>query len=241
MFNSSSSSSTSPPLYISSSADTASYFDTNSVDHHVPAISLLSSSSPSSYSLHRGSTSHSFPLPSRFINPHKLVDFTPEPIRRVFSTGDLQCINGSFASSTSSLPESAVTTMSTPGKVGRYSAEERRERIERYRSKRNQRNFNKKITYACRKTLADGRQRVRGRFARNGEAEAETESTGGGLECWNTCRDAGEGGAGNWFITQMEAALLVADEEELGCDEDLWAGLDDVFSMNLSSSFSSTN
>ncbi|KAJ1273649.1 hypothetical protein BS78_05G001000 [Paspalum vaginatum] len=49
----------------------------------------------------------------------------------------------------------------------RYSAEERRERIDKYRSKRNQRNFQKKITYACRKTLADSRPRVKGRFARN--------------------------------------------------------------------------
>ncbi|GMY33365.1 zinc finger protein CONSTANS-LIKE 4 [Fagus crenata] len=52
-------------------------------------------------------------------------------------------------------------------KVGRYSEEERKERILRYLKKRNQRNFNKTIKYACRKTLADRRVRVRGRFARN--------------------------------------------------------------------------
>uniref|UniRef100_A0A0E0F172 CCT domain-containing protein n=1 Tax=Oryza meridionalis TaxID=40149 RepID=A0A0E0F172_9ORYZ len=56
--------------------------------------------------------------------------------------------------------------------VGRYSAEERRERIDKYRSKRNQRNFDKKITYACRKTLADSRPRVKGRFARNSDDDA---------------------------------------------------------------------
>ncbi|KAK9912951.1 hypothetical protein M0R45_036783 [Rubus argutus] len=49
----------------------------------------------------------------------------------------------------------------------RYSEEERKERIERYLKKRNQRNFNKTIKYACRKTLADRRVRVRGRFASN--------------------------------------------------------------------------
>ncbi|XP_028768720.1 zinc finger protein HD1-like [Neltuma alba] len=54
-------------------------------------------------------------------------------------------------------------------KVGRYSEEERKERILRYLRKRNQRNFNKTIKYACRKTLADRRVRVRGRFARNNE------------------------------------------------------------------------
>lgn len=54
-------------------------------------------------------------------------------------------------------------------KVGRYSAEERKDRILRYLKKRNTRNFNKTIKYACRKTLADRRTRVRGRFARNSE------------------------------------------------------------------------
>lgn len=58
----------------------------------------------------------------------------------------------------------------------RYSAEERRERIDKYRSKRNQRNFQKKITYTCRKTLADSRPRVKGRFARNGGDYTETET-----------------------------------------------------------------
>ncbi|GMJ15041.1 hypothetical protein HRI_005173300 [Hibiscus trionum] len=54
-------------------------------------------------------------------------------------------------------------------KVGRYSQEERRERISKYRAKRNRRNFNKTIKYACRKTLADSRSRIRGRFARSDE------------------------------------------------------------------------
>ncbi|KAJ0042887.1 hypothetical protein Pint_17731 [Pistacia integerrima] len=54
-------------------------------------------------------------------------------------------------------------------KVGRYSVEERKDRILRYLKKKNQRNFNKTIKYACRKTLADRRVRVRGRFARNSE------------------------------------------------------------------------
>ncbi|KVI10247.1 uncharacterized protein LOC112508185 [Cynara cardunculus var. scolymus] len=52
-------------------------------------------------------------------------------------------------------------------KVGRYSMEERKDKIMRYLKKRNQRNFNKTIKYECRKTLADKRIRVRGRFAKN--------------------------------------------------------------------------
>ncbi|GAV64120.1 CCT domain-containing protein [Cephalotus follicularis] len=77
-------------------------------------------------------------------------------------------------------------------KVGRYTAEERKDRIVRYLKKRNQRNFNKTIKYACRKTLADRRVRIRGRFARNnetceeamamrknGDAQEENELCGG--------------------------------------------------------------
>ncbi|XP_062205693.1 uncharacterized protein LOC133907640 isoform X2 [Phragmites australis] len=54
-------------------------------------------------------------------------------------------------------------------KAARISVEERREKIHRYIKKRNERNFSKKIKYACRKTLADSRPRVRGRFAKNDE------------------------------------------------------------------------
>jgi hypothetical protein len=42
----------------------------------------------------------------------------------------------------------------------------------RYRQKRHERNFNKRIKYMCRKTLADSRPRVRGRFARNDDTAA---------------------------------------------------------------------
>ncbi|KAG1335033.1 zinc finger protein CONSTANS-LIKE 1 [Cocos nucifera] len=45
--------------------------------------------------------------------------------------------------------------------------EERRQKLSRYRNKRTKRNFGKKIKYACRKALADGQHRVRGRFAKS--------------------------------------------------------------------------
>ncbi|KAL0697293.1 hypothetical protein Bca4012_053415 [Brassica carinata] len=54
-------------------------------------------------------------------------------------------------------------------KVAKLTAEQRKEKIHRYMKKRNERNFSKKIKYACRKTLADSRPRVRGRFAKNDE------------------------------------------------------------------------
>lgn len=57
-------------------------------------------------------------------------------------------------------------------KVGRLSNEERAQKILKYRQKRHERNFTKRIKYMCRKTLADTRPRVRGRFARNNDAGA---------------------------------------------------------------------
>ncbi|KAL6619085.1 hypothetical protein ACP70R_034224 [Stipagrostis hirtigluma subsp. patula] len=105
-----------------------------------------------------------------------LLEFSSGAMRRVFSTGDLQVMN--VSPSPPPPPLSGDTYNQEVGvpftqKVGRYSAEERKEKIERYRVKRHQRNFHKKITYACRKTLADSRPRVQGRFARNIETEAE--------------------------------------------------------------------
>ncbi|KAL8159704.1 hypothetical protein V2J09_001241 [Rumex salicifolius] len=71
---------------------------------------------------------------------------------------------------------------STPNiRVGRYSVEERRDRILRYLKKRNQRNFNKTIKYACRKTLADRRVRVRGRFAKNNEEVVDMKRDNNGV------------------------------------------------------------
>ncbi|CAA7053854.1 unnamed protein product [Microthlaspi erraticum] len=98
-------------------------------------------------------------------------------MRRVYSTGDLQNLNKDFAGQRSySSPLVMESSSPTPFsgeeqslKVGRYSAEERKEKISKYRAKRTQRNFTKTIKYACRKTLADNRPRVRGRFARNDE------------------------------------------------------------------------
>ncbi|XP_062186693.1 uncharacterized protein LOC133890291 [Phragmites australis] len=125
---------------------------------------------------------HQLPLPLLSSSPSSssgdLFEFTSScPVRRVFSTGDLQGMNGS--SPPRPVPSGDGCSQEGGGlftqKVGRYSAEERKERIERYRVKRQQRNFNKKITYACRKTLADSRPRVKGRFVRNGEAEAEAD------------------------------------------------------------------
>ncbi|KAL2543484.1 CCT motif family protein [Forsythia ovata] len=89
-------------------------------------------------------------------------------IRRVCSTGDLQKMKTDMQTRNVLSTERSFMEESN-FKVGRYSAKERKERIHRYRAKRALRNFNKTIKYACRKTLADNRPRIRGRFARNDE------------------------------------------------------------------------
>ncbi|XP_065858956.1 zinc finger protein CONSTANS-LIKE 2 [Euphorbia lathyris] len=107
--------------------------------------------------------------------------FLSSQMRRVCSTGDLQSLRGAHSGSTQRSYSSPLATESSVMedgnfKVGRYSAEERKDRISKYRAKRNQRNFTKTIKYACRKTLADNRPRIRGRFARNDESGEITKA-----------------------------------------------------------------
>jgi hypothetical protein len=74
------------------------------------------------------------------------------------------------------MAETQMVELTTPEghtyRVGRLSHEERNQKILRYRQKRHERNFTKRIKYQCRKTLADSRPRVRGRFARNNDEGA---------------------------------------------------------------------
>ncbi|KAA8527806.1 hypothetical protein F0562_035325 [Nyssa sinensis] len=78
--------------------------------------------------------------------------FCPEPLPRIFNSNELQALSNE-------------------------SQHLRKEKIHRYMKKRNERNFSKKIKYACRKTLADSRPRVRGRFAKNDEFGETTRTT----------------------------------------------------------------
>uniref|UniRef100_A0A0D9XYB3 CCT domain-containing protein n=1 Tax=Leersia perrieri TaxID=77586 RepID=A0A0D9XYB3_9ORYZ len=119
--------------------------------------------------------------------------------------------------------------------VGRYSAEERRERIEKYRSKRNQRNFEKKITYACRKTLADSRPRVKGRFARNSVGDADCSQSTELAEAMSlpppmgtTCNVDDDSNMPEWWPAMQEALARQEDE-----DEELLAAYLGVSSINL--------
>ncbi|OEL15410.1 hypothetical protein BAE44_0023571 [Dichanthelium oligosanthes] len=202
----------SPPSSCYSSSLPSSYY--NSIQRSISSHSLpmhlqmadvsfgggcsngfLSPSSPSP---------HQLPLPPLSSSPSSssgdLFEFTSScPVRRVFSTGDLQGMNGS--SPPRPVPSGDACGQDGGGplsqKVGRYSAEVRKERIERYRVKRHQRNFNKKITYACRKTLADSRPRVKGRFARNGEAEGEADEREASDNSYEYCCSHNELSNGN--------------------------------------------
>ncbi|KAF3958545.1 hypothetical protein ACB098_08G036200 [Castanea mollissima] len=141
---------------------------------------------------------------------HEFVDSESGPVRRVFSTGDLQRINMMQHSHRSESPLSNENSIiiESMSRACRYSPEEKKERIERYRSKRTQRNFNKKIKYACRKTLADSRPRIRGRFARNDEIEKNPQVQ------WSHIGGEGEedeDDEDNWinFIDTFSAANMV--------------------------------
>ncbi|XP_062015840.1 zinc finger protein CO3 isoform X2 [Rosa rugosa] len=145
----------------------ASTTTTTTIHDHEVEPSLMIQRSVSSHSLQKNVGTH------RLVSD--LLELETGPVRRVYSTGDLdlQQLHSSYRSSSESSPLSSESSMIIEGmsKACRYSPEEKKERIERYRSKRNLRNFNKTIKYACRKTLADSRPRIRGRFARNDEID----------------------------------------------------------------------
>ncbi|XXG44122.1 hypothetical protein AAC387_Pa01g4001 [Persea americana] len=109
----------------------------------------------------------------------------------VYSSGELQGLNENQqqqqqqlvgASGGAPLTSDISTFEESAYKVGRLSVEERKEKIHRYMKKRNERNFTKKIKYACRKTLADSRPRVRGRFAKNDDFGEVTRPSGSNHE-----------------------------------------------------------
>ncbi len=63
-----------------------------------------------------------------------------------------------------------------PKKIGRLTFEERQRKIDRYRTKRNTRVWTKKISYTCRKRVADQRLRIKGRFVSKTDAKLLTVS-----------------------------------------------------------------
>lgn len=70
------------------------------------------------------------------------------------------------------MPVSSMAPFPHPRKIGTISTEERRVKVQRFLEKRKRRNYRKKISYECRKRVADNRVRVKGRFITKAEAEA---------------------------------------------------------------------
>ncbi|KAI3791062.1 hypothetical protein L2E82_04633 [Cichorium intybus] len=103
--------------------------------------------------------------------------FCQDPLPRPYNSSELQAlsnesqhlVNGGGSCATPLASEITSLEAETFRVTSKLTTEERREKIHRYMKKRNERNFSKKIKYACRKTLADSRPRVRGRFAKNDE------------------------------------------------------------------------
>ncbi|KAI4994293.1 hypothetical protein ZWY2020_029341 [Hordeum vulgare] len=92
--------------------------------------------------------------------------------------GNNQDLVNGYNGSPPTLPPTEVSGLDdSTFKVVRLSAEQRKEKIHMYIKKRNERNFSKKIKYACRKTLADSRPHVHGRFAKNEELCEATRSS----------------------------------------------------------------
>ncbi|CAI9770528.1 unnamed protein product [Fraxinus pennsylvanica] len=142
----------------------------NSITGYGPYCPTLLQRSISSHSLHKNFESYYSPVNNSSPSDTSLV-------RKVLSTGDLQGVRlVQHKQSLNSSIANEVSIIESMNKACKYSPEEKKERIERYRNKRNLRNFNKKIKYECRKTLAESRPRIRGRFMRNDETEKMTQT-----------------------------------------------------------------
>ncbi|KAG2311043.1 hypothetical protein Bca4012_025508 [Brassica carinata] len=123
---------------------------------------------------------------------HDFVNDHDGPVRRALSAGDLPRSSRRESSAALSESNAIIEGMS---KAYKYTPEEKKEKIEKYRSKRNLRNFNKRIKYECRKTLADSRPRIRGRFARNDEISQQEqvdviEAVVGDIDTWASFLDS---------------------------------------------------
>ncbi|CAI9268808.1 unnamed protein product [Lactuca saligna] len=103
--------------------------------------------------------------------------FGCDPPLHAYNSNELQALSnesqhlvkGSVSSTTPLVSDITSLESETFRVATKLTTEERKEKIHRYLKKRKERNFKKKIKYACRKTLADSRPRVRGRFAKNDE------------------------------------------------------------------------
>lgn len=76
---------------------------------------------------------------------------------------------------TSGSDPGASMSASTASQATQLGGIDREARVLRYREKRKNRKFEKTIRYASRKAYAESRPRIKGRFAKRTEAEAEED------------------------------------------------------------------
>ncbi|XP_073282669.1 uncharacterized protein [Primulina huaijiensis] len=160
--------------------------------------------------------------------------FMPDFMPRGFDcTNDLQVLSGEsqhLVHGETGTTNPLASELDDPTfKVGKLSVEERKRKIHRYMKKRNERNFSKKIKYACRKTLADSRPRVRGRFAKNDEL-GETNGRSG---CSNLEDDTDED-VSQLFSDQIplhhQRKVVVKEEDDIDVS-DIFAHISGVNSF----------
>ncbi|QCE07687.1 ribonuclease P/MRP protein subunit RPP1 [Vigna unguiculata] len=153
--------------------------------------------------------------------------YCTDSMQRVFNPPDLQALG---TESQQLVPGGGSSTTLTPEisnledssfKVGKLSVEQRKEKINRYMKKRNERNFSKKIKYACRKTLADSRPRVRGRFAKNDDFGETNRTTSSNHE------------------DDDEEEVVVKDEDDMVDSSDIFAHISGVNSFKCNYSIQS--
>ncbi|KAJ0105797.1 hypothetical protein Patl1_17683 [Pistacia atlantica] len=166
-----------------------------------------------SYSINSFDNKSGLPFQPRFDTLMEPPNFHNQALssrRSNFFSGDSQNIRTAHKtqrSFSSHLATESPFSEEANFKVGRCSAEERKEKILKYRAKRNKRNFKKTIKYACRKTLADNRPRIRGRFISNDETGEIPKAT-----CSSSTRDEGEDEL--WSHVLIDFLLLRALHEK---------------------------
>jgi CCT motif len=100
--------------------------------------------------------------------------------------------------------------------------------------------------YACRKTLADSRPRVKGRFARNGEPETEAERelenfAANNYGCYNRgsyntyeANSTNTNGDQGDLWRKIEQAMEADDDgSTYFADEEMWNNLSEMLPMNM--------
>ncbi|KAK7391653.1 hypothetical protein VNO78_20070 [Psophocarpus tetragonolobus] len=152
--------------------------------------------------------------------------YCTDSLQRVFNPPDLQALGTESQQLVPGAGSSAITPEisnleDSSFKVGKLSVEQRKEKINRYMKKRNERNFSKKIKYACRKTLADSRPRVRGRFAKNDDFGETNRTTSSNHE------------------EDDEEEVVVKDEDDMVDSSDIFAHISGVNSFKCNYSIQS--